>query len=37
MEHSAAVYLMDGSHRLIGTVNLSRPPDEVSADLDRRL
>jgi len=37
MEHSAYVYLMDGKHRLIGTVNLSRPPEEAAKDLVKRL
>jgi protein SCO1/2 len=37
MEHSAYVYLMDGSHRLIGTVNLSRPPEEAAKDLAKQL
>jgi protein SCO1 len=37
MEHSAYVYLMDGRNRLIGTVNLSRAPEEAAKDLAQRL
>jgi protein SCO1 len=37
MEHSAYVYLMDGGHRLIGTVSLSRPPEEAAKDLLKQL
>jgi len=37
MEHSAFVYLMDGKHRLIGSVNLSRPPEETANGLAKQL
>jgi protein SCO1/2 len=37
MEHSAYVYLMDGSNRLIGLVNLQRPPEDAARDLAKRI
>jgi protein SCO1/2 len=37
MEHSAYVYLMDGNNRLIGLVNLQRPPEDVARDLEKRI
>lgn len=37
MEHSAYVYLMDGTHRLVGTVNLNRPPEDAARDLAKQL
>ena len=37
MEHSAYVYLMDGRHRLIGTVNLNRAPEDAAKDLTKQL
>jgi protein SCO1/2 len=37
MEHSAYVYLMNGEHRLVGTVNLNRSPEEAAKDLVKQL
>jgi hypothetical protein len=31
------VYLMNGEHRLVGTVNLNRPPEEAAKDLVKQL
>jgi cytochrome oxidase Cu insertion factor (SCO1/SenC/PrrC family) len=37
MEHTSYVYLMDGAHRLVGTVDLSRPPEDAARDLVKQL
>ncbi|HEY8384396.1 MAG TPA: SCO family protein [Microvirga sp.] len=33
MDHSSTVYLMDGKHRLVGSFNLNRAPDDAARDL----
>lgn len=37
MEHTSAVYLMDGTGRFVGTFDLKRPPEEAAKDLLARL
>jgi protein SCO1/2 len=37
MEHTSYVYLMDGAHRLVGTVDLGRPPGDAAKDLVKHL
>jgi protein SCO1/2 len=37
MEHTAYVYLMDKNNRLVGTVNLKRPPEEAARDVLKQI